>query len=241
MNLGQAVAINMIDMVGIGPFITIPFIIGAMNGPHCIIAWILGAVLAFCDGRCGVSWALNGRRPEAAMYFCKNCTGRKIKAGCFHFSTSGRLQYRRRLVIASGAIGFAQYLSILIPLTRAAKMCLGYLVLLLVVLLYRKITDIGKISVVMWIIVMRNNLLAHLSGLTHFDPRRLDSTYSKDAFDFTSLFFIGLGTGAINTNCLFIFRILQCLSSRCGEIKNLKKIFPNSIFISIFGISVFIC
>ena len=50
LGLKEATAINMIDMVGIGPFITIPFIIGAMNGPACYLAWILGALLSFMDG-----------------------------------------------------------------------------------------------------------------------------------------------------------------------------------------------
>ena len=50
LNLKQATAINMIDMVGIGPFVTMSFVIGAMNGPACLIAWILGALLSFSDG-----------------------------------------------------------------------------------------------------------------------------------------------------------------------------------------------
>ena len=79
LSLRQAVAINTIDMVGIGPFITIPFIIGAMNGPQCILAWVLGAVLSF-------------------LYIWQTI----IQAP---------------LVVASGAIGFSQYLTFLIPLT----------------------------------------------------------------------------------------------------------------------------
>ena len=59
LSLRQSVAINMIDMVGIGPFITIPFIIGAMNGPQCIFAWMLGELLSFCDG---CVWAALGAK-----------------------------------------------------------------------------------------------------------------------------------------------------------------------------------
>src|ERR1019366_9603253 len=77
LSLIQAVAINTIDMVGIGPFITIPFIIGAMGGPQCIIAWVLGAVLSFCDG---AVWAeLGARWPEAggSYVFLQNLYGAK--------------------------------------------------------------------------------------------------------------------------------------------------------------------
>ena len=46
----QATALNMSNMVGVGPFITIPLIIGAMGGPQCMLGWVLGTVLALCDG-----------------------------------------------------------------------------------------------------------------------------------------------------------------------------------------------
>src|SRR4026209_2483714 len=46
----QATALNMSNMVGIGPFITIPLIIAAMGGPQCMLGWAAGALLAICDG-----------------------------------------------------------------------------------------------------------------------------------------------------------------------------------------------
>ena len=46
----QAIALNMSNMVGVGPFITIPLIIGTMGGPQCMLGWVLGAILALCDG-----------------------------------------------------------------------------------------------------------------------------------------------------------------------------------------------
>src|SRR3989454_12740472 len=48
--VGSATALNMIDMIGVGPFITIPLIISAMGGPQAMLGWILGAVFAMCDG-----------------------------------------------------------------------------------------------------------------------------------------------------------------------------------------------
>ena len=50
MGLLQATATNIISMVGVGPFLTIPFMVAAMNGPHVIYAWIAGLVLALADG-----------------------------------------------------------------------------------------------------------------------------------------------------------------------------------------------
>ena len=50
MGLGSAVALNMLDMIGVGPFITLPLVVAAMHGPQALLGWILGAALAVCDG-----------------------------------------------------------------------------------------------------------------------------------------------------------------------------------------------
>jgi len=48
--LGSATALNMIDMIGVGPFITIPLIMAAVGGPQAMLAWLFGGILAVCDG-----------------------------------------------------------------------------------------------------------------------------------------------------------------------------------------------
>ena len=48
--LVQATALNVSNMVGVGPFITIPLIIASMGGPQCMLGWVLGAILAISDG-----------------------------------------------------------------------------------------------------------------------------------------------------------------------------------------------
>jgi amino acid transporter len=50
LGLLPAVATNLLVMIGVGPFLTIPFMLTAMNGPHILYAWLAGAVLALCDG-----------------------------------------------------------------------------------------------------------------------------------------------------------------------------------------------
>ncbi len=50
LNLLQATAINAIDMVGIGPFITLSGVAAVMGGSGSIYAWLLGALLSFVDG-----------------------------------------------------------------------------------------------------------------------------------------------------------------------------------------------
>src|SRR5277367_1956529 len=48
--VSSATALNMIDMIGVGPFITLPLIVGAMGGPQAMLGWVLGAIFAMCDG-----------------------------------------------------------------------------------------------------------------------------------------------------------------------------------------------
>jgi amino acid transporter len=236
LSLRQAVAINMIDMVGIGPFITIPFIIGAMDGPQCILAWILGAILSFCDGcvwsELGATW------PEAggSYVFLQHLYGKEKFGRLFSFLYIWQTSIQAPLVIASGAIGFAQYLQYLVPLTGIQqKIVSGGLVILLVALLYRKITDVGKISVAMWMVVGGTILWLIISGATHFSPS-LAFTYERGAFDLSPLFFLGLGQATTKTVYSFLGYYNVCHLG--GEIRHPEKNIPRSIFISIAGISV---
>ena len=47
---GSALVLNMLEMVGVGPFITLPLIVAAMGGPQAMLGWVAGALLAVCDG-----------------------------------------------------------------------------------------------------------------------------------------------------------------------------------------------
>ena len=232
LGLTQAVAINTIDMVGIGPFIVIPIIIGSMHGPQCIIAWILGAALAFCDG---AVWSeLGAKWPEAggSYAFLQNLYGRKGLGRLMSFLYVWQTIIQAPLVAASGAIGFSQYLLYLIPSLSPIdqKVVSGSLIILITILLYRNITHIGKISVFMGIIVGGTILWLVASGFSHFQPA-LAFTYSKDAFDLTPAFFLGLGQASTKTIYSYLGYYNVCHLG--GEIKEPERNIPRSIFISI--------
>ena len=219
-------------MVGIGPFIVIPFIIGAMHGPQCIIAWVLGAALAFSDG---FVWAeLGAKWPEAggSYVFLQNLFGRQRLGSLMSFLYVWQTIIQAPLVMASGAIGFSQYLLYLVPFLTPIeqKAISGGLIILVTILLYRKITDIGKISVFMGIIVGGTILWLIISGFSHFQPA-LAFTYSKDAFDLTPAFFLGLGHASTKTIYSFLGYYNVCHLG--GEIKEPERNIPRSIFISI--------
>jgi fructoselysine transporter len=159
LSLLQATAINMIDMVGIGPFVVLSVVAQIMNGPWFLYAWLAGALLSVLDGmvwsQLGAAYPLAG----GSYNFLKEGFGNKWgKLMSFLFVWQTLIQ--APLVIASAAIGFAHYAEFIfgtdqsvqlfnyaIPLnTIISKIISGSVVILIVLLLYRKIEAIGKIN-----------------------------------------------------------------------------------------------
>ncbi|MCX6290926.1 MAG: amino acid permease [Bacteroidetes bacterium] len=236
LNLKQATAINMIDMVGIGPFVTIPLVMASMHGPPSLFAWLLGALLAVCDG---FVWAeLGAKYPEAggSYVFLRKLFGEKKWGSLFSFLYLWQTTIQAPLVIASGAIGFSEYFTYLVPLDDLQrKMVSGALIVILYILLYRKISDVGKISVALWAGVIITLLWLIFSGITHFNfQRTFDFSFSD--FGSSGLFSVILGQATVKTIYCYLGYYNVCHLG--GEIKNPVKNIPRSIFISIAGISV---
>src|SRR5437667_2666419 len=113
--LGSATALNMIDMIGVGPFITIPLIVGAMGGPQAMLGWILGAGLAICDG---LVWAeLGAAMPGSggSYQYLKEIYGPRSLGRLMSFLFIWQLSFSAPLSIASGCIGLSQYAAYIWP------------------------------------------------------------------------------------------------------------------------------
>src|SRR5437867_261483 len=111
--LGAATSLNMIDMIGVGPFITIPLIVAAMGGPQAMLGWIIGALLVMCDG---LVWAeLGAAMPgSGGSYIYLKTIYDPNRFGKFMaFLFIWQLTFSAPLTIASGCIGLAQYASYL--------------------------------------------------------------------------------------------------------------------------------
>jgi amino acid transporter len=110
MGLLGASATNIIGMVGVGPFLTIPFMIAAMNGPHIIYAWVAGAFLALCDGlvyaQLGAALPGSGGPYLYLREAFKPFGIGRLMAFMFIF----QIILVAPLSIAGGAVGFADYL-----------------------------------------------------------------------------------------------------------------------------------
>src|ERR1051326_5946077 len=106
----------MIDMVGIGPFITIPYILGPMGGGRAMLAWLVGGLLAISDGL--VTAELSAELPSSggSYAFLRHAYGRFGRLVSFLFLF--QILFSAPLSMASGCIGFANYLTVLVPPLR---------------------------------------------------------------------------------------------------------------------------
>jgi fructoselysine transporter len=236
LGLAQATAINMIDMVGIGPFITLPMIITMMNGPYFLYAWLAGALLSFIDA---MVWSeLGAAFPKAggSYNFLKEAYGPNKAGSLMSFLFVWQTMIQAPLVIASAAIGFASYFSYLVPLNSIAlKAVSGSVVVLIVILLYRKIETIGKISMFLWVGVICTILWIVAGGISHgnfLDPVR----HMNDGLTINYAFISAMGFASVKTVYSYLGYYNACHLG--GEIKNPTRNIPRSMFLSIAGISV---
>jgi amino acid transporter len=170
MGLVQAIATNIIGMVGVGPFLTIPFMVTAMNGPHIIYAWAFGAVLALCDGlvyaELGAALPGSGGPYVYLREAYKPFGLGRLMAFVFIF----QLMLVAPLTIAGGAVGFADYLGFywtsMSPVQHnlvAAFVCVA-----VTALLYRDITSVGRLAIVMLVVVLGTIGWVIVAGLFSF-------------------------------------------------------------------------
>src|SRR5579875_1470516 len=150
-----AISANVLNMVGVGPFLTIPLALAAMGGPQAMLGWVLGALLALCDG---LVWAeLGSRFPDSGgpYYFLLHAFGEHGAGRLLAFLFLWQSLLAGPISIASGAVGFAQYATVFHKVTHVQLGLIGMLVCLVnIALLYRSIRSISTISVVVTVVVI---------------------------------------------------------------------------------------
>lgn len=233
----QATALNMSQMVGIGPFITIPAMIVAFGGPQAVIGWIAGAVLALADG---LIWAeLGAAMPGSGGTYVylreafKYRTGRLMP---FLFVWSAVLFIP--LVMSTGVIGFVQYLGYLAPgMDDVTGTVVGLgLIAVIIAVLWRRIESLGKLTVVLWAIMVLTVLVVIAACLTHFDAAQVVD-FPAGAFNITSggfwvAFVAGLTIG------IYDYLGYNTSSYMGAEVKNAGRTIPRSVVFSVVGIMV---
>ena len=197
--LGTAGALgaNIIDMVGVGPFITLPLIVTAMGGPQAMLGWVLGALLSVCDG---CTWSeLGTAHPLAGGSYAYLREAYGARWGrLFSFLYAWQLLISAPLSIASGCIGFAQYSGWILP--AASHWTLSALAIaacaVVTLLLLQPIRRIGAVTRVLGGAVLLTLVAAIGVGLTHFSAT-LAFSFPPGAFHISATFFTGLGAGLL--------------------------------------------
>jgi amino acid transporter len=236
LGLKEAVALNMIEIVGIGPFVVSSLVIKAMGGPQALIAWLAGALLAVFDG---FVWSeLGAAMPLAGgtYVFLREAYGPMRWGRLMSFLFVWQTLIQAPLSVASAAIGFSDYAKYLYPLsTLQAKALSGALVIFLVILLYRRITTIGKISVLLWVGVVGTMLWLIWGGVRHFNAH-MAFDFPPGAFQLSWIWFAGLGAAMVNT--IYSYWGYYNICHLGGEIREPEINLPRGIFLSILGITI---
>jgi amino acid transporter len=234
--LPTAIAINMTQMCGIGPFITIPLMVVAFGGPQAILGWIAGAILAMADG---LVWAeLGASMPGAGgtyLYLREAFQYRTGRLMPFIFSWTAILFIP--LIMSTGVIGLVQYLGYLWPNMSQWEIYLVSLLVVAVVLfaLYRRIESIGFLTRILFSIMLLSIGAVIVASFTQFNPA-LAFTYPSNAFTLNGAFFAGLGAGLIIG--IYDYLGYNTTAYMGAEMRNPGRVIPWSIIISILGIMV---
>lgn len=169
-----AVSVNVISMIGIGPLITIPLVLGALHGPLSLIGWLLGALLALCDG---LVWAELGSaypRSGGTYGYLLAIFGRRGFRGLPAFLFVWETIFIVPLTLASGYIGFANYLGYLFPNLAATPHALQWIAvgvgIVTLIALYRGIKTIERVGILLGAISVFTLLCVAGAAFVHWSP-----------------------------------------------------------------------
>jgi APA family basic amino acid/polyamine antiporter len=232
----QATALNMSNMIGIGPFITIPLLMTALGGPQALLGWLVALVIVIADG---MVWAeLGAMMPGSGGTYRYLREGFGPKFGrlmaflfIWQFILSGPLE------IASGYIGFANYARYILPdLSRTGAIGLATIVgVANIALLYRRIDSIGTVTVTLWVGTLLTTLAVILTGAFHFDPA-VAFDFPEGAFEFSTGFLFGLG--AASRVGIYDYLGYYNICYIGDEVKEPGRVIPRSILISVVSVAI---
>jgi amino acid transporter len=233
----QATALNMTNMIGVGPFITIPLLMSALGGPQAMLGWLVALLIVIPDG---MVWSeLGSAMPGSggSYVYLREGFGRETWGRLAAFLFIWQFILSGPLEIASGYIGFSQYLGYLWPsLTTFQFALIGAAVgLLNLVLLYRPIGSLGALTVTLWAGSLLTTAAVIVTGVGHFDPR-VAFDFPPGAFNFSLGFLVGLG--AASRIGIYDYLGYYDICYIGDEVKNPARVIPRSILLSILFVAI---
>ena len=235
--LVQATALNMSNMIGVGPFITIPLLMSALGGPQAMLGWFVAVLIAIPDG---MVWSeLGAAMPGSggSYIYLREGYGRETFGRLLAFLFIWQFILSGPLEIASGYIGFARYTGYIWRgiTTRETFLVAASVGVLNIGLLYRRITSIGKITVSLWIGTLLTTLTVIVTGAMHFSAARAFD-FPPRAFSFSLGFLFGLGAAARIGVYDYLGYYDICYIG--DEVKDPGRTIPRSIIISVVGVAI---
>ena len=232
----QATALNMSNMIGVGPFITIPLLMSALGGPQALVGWFAALIIVVADG---LVWSeLGAMMPGSGgtyRYLRDGFGGRAGQLMAFlfiwQFILSGPLE------IASGYIGFANYSRYVFPgLTRGGAFVVAAIVgAINIALLYRRIDSVGRLTVSLWIGTMVTTLAVVATGVANFNPQ-VAFDLPPDAFRFSTGFLLGLG--AATRVGIYDYLGYYDICYIGDEVRDPGRVIPRSIMLSVIAVAI---
>ena len=199
--LVQATSLNVANMVGVGPFITIPLFVASMGGPQALIGWVVAAVLVLCDG---LVWSeLGAALPGSGgtYHFLREIYGRYPGGRLIAFLFIWQFLISGTLELASGYIGASDYLAYALPdlqstlagwgIAKGTSVCAAISALAVSIALCRHVSSLAWLAVVLCAGTLVTTFVVIVAGLANFDAQLFE--FPPDAFRLDQMFFSGLG------------------------------------------------
>lgn len=254
LGLTQSIALNVSNMVGIGPFVTIPLFISSMQGPQALIAWVIAAVLVICDGLiwCELGAALPGS--GGTYHFLREIFGKHPSRWLrmlpflfvWQFLISGTLE------IASAYTGMMEYLAYIFPVlgewfkqstfqvSEGVTIAWGsstigaILSLIVTAMLSRRIEIVGWVGVILCSGTFLTVFIVIGAGLANFDSSLI--TFPPDAFRIDAKWIEGLGAAMLIA--VYDYLGYYNICNLGGEVRDPGKTIPRAVIISVVLIAI---
>jgi len=233
----QATALNMSNMIGIGPFITIPLLMTALGGPQAMLGWVVAVLIVIPDGMVWSELGASLPGSGGSYVYLREGYGRETWGRLAAFLFIWQFILSGPLEIASGYIGFSSYFGYLWPGLgpwdfAAIAAVVG---VLNVALLYRAIGPIGKLTVTLWVGTLLTTGAVIATGALHFDPGKAFD-FPPGAFNFSLGFLIGLGAASRIGIYDYLGYYDVCYIGE--EVRDPGRVIPRSIFWSILAVAL---
>jgi amino acid transporter len=242
LNLLHATSLNVANMLGAGPFITIPVLLGTMMGPQAMIGWAVALVIVICDG---LIWAELGAAfpgTGGTYHYLREIFQGSIWGRLLPFLFIWQFLISGTLEVASGYIGASQFTLSLVPnfsqqLTQwgvlndqiVTGIVAAGMVAIMGLLLCQRIRSLGWLGTVLVSVVLAAVGTIIVLGFRNFRPELL--TFPADAFNLDSKFLAGIG--AATSIAIYDYLGYYNICNLGEEVREPERTIPRAVIISI--------